>query len=152
MHEVNDRSTSAMINELVDHLELDAHPEGGWYRRIWTAPRSGTSERSGGSSILYLMAEGAPSRWHRIDAVELWQHSAGAPVELEIWAEDDPVVQASTLGPLVLEGHSAQVAIAAGRWQRARSTGGWSLAVCVVVPEFRFEGFELASPGWSPTS
>ena len=32
----------------------------------------------------------------------------------------------------------------------AEADRGWCLAACVVTPGFRFEGFELAPPGWEP--
>lgn len=35
-------------------------------------------------------------------------------------------------------------------WQSARSLGDWTLVGCTVAPDFRFEGFELAPPGWQP--
>jgi predicted cupin superfamily sugar epimerase len=28
--------------------------------------------------------------------------------------------------------------------------GAWGLATCVVVPEFRFDGFEMLPDDWSP--
>ena len=52
------------------------------------------------------------------------------------------------LGPDVLAGEVVQAVVPAGWWQAARSTGDWTLVSCTVSPGFRFEGFELAAPGW----
>jgi len=35
-------------------------------------------------------------------------------------------------------------------WQSAVTTGAFTLAGCTVAPGFRFEGFEMAPPGWEP--
>lgn len=137
-----------MIPRLVRHLGLEPHPEGGWYTRTWTAP--GGDGRAAGSSILYLLPADTTSRWHRIDATELWQHAAGAPIELSTWTDGDAAQHRHLLGPDLLDGEVPQAVIDPDVWQSARSTGAWSLAVCVVVPEFRFEHFELADEGWAP--
>jgi len=134
---------------IVEHLGLEPHPEGGWYRRTWTSGDVDADGRAAGSSILYLLDSSGASRWHRIDAAELWHHVAGAPIELSWWREGSGRSRA-TLGPDLLDGESPQVAIEARSWQSARTTGAWSLVACVVVPEFRFDGFELAPEGWTP--
>jgi predicted cupin superfamily sugar epimerase len=137
-----------VIQRLVRHLGLEPHPEGGWYTRTWTAP--GDDERADGSSILYLLPADTSSRWHRIDATELWQHAAGAPIELSTWTDGASTRRRATLGPDLLDGEVPQAVVPPDVWQSARSSGAWSLAVCVVVPEFRFEHFELAADGWAP--
>src|ERR1700683_2884930 len=66
---------------LIAALDLEPHPEGGWYRRTWVAEaRDGT--RPAGSAIYYLLLEGEVSAPHRIDATELWHFYAGDPLEL----------------------------------------------------------------------
>jgi predicted cupin superfamily sugar epimerase len=81
-----------------------------------------------------------------VDAAELWIWQAGAPLLLEMSGEVAPV----TLGPLPAEGQALQGLVVAGGWQSARSLGAWTLVTCTVSPAFRFEGFELAPPGWQP--
>lgn len=141
------------IGPLVERLGLEPHPEGGWFRRSWTAPDvvpDSDPARAAASSILYLLPVDAASQWHRIDASESWTHAGGAAVRLEIWAEGDERRGRHTLGPDVIGRDEAQVVVPPGAWQRARSRGEWSLVVCTVVPEFRFDSFELAPPGWQP--
>jgi uncharacterized protein len=136
---------------VVDRLAMEPHPEGGWFVRTWTAPDTDDNGRGSGSSILYLLDEGVTSRWHRIDAAELWHHAGGAPLELSWWSEDS-TTQRALLGPRVAQGDAPQVVIQPDVWQSARSLGTWSLVTCVVIPEFRFEGFEMAPEGWEPPS
>lgn len=139
------------IDQLVLRLGLELHPEGGYYRRTWTsAEQLGDDGRAAGSSILFLLPADVTSRWHRIDATELWQHAAGAPLQLSTWAGGSASARHQTLGADLADGEVPQVVVQPHVWQSARSLGAWSLATCVVVPEFRFEGFEMLPDDWSP--
>ncbi len=139
------------IDQLVLRFGLEPHPEGGFYRRTWTSPETAAGPgRAGGSSILFLLPADVESRWHRIDASELWQHAAGAPLRLSTWAGGEAAAHHSTLGPDLFDGEVPQVLVEPHVWQSARSLGAWSLAVCVVVPEFSFDGFEMLPDGWTP--
>ena len=129
--------------EIIRRLELVPHPEGGWFRQTWAGPEIGG--RASGTAILFLLRAGERSHWHRVDADEIWLWHAGAPLVLStgLAAARDLV-----LGPEVLGGQMPQLVVPAGWWQAARSTGEWTLVSCTVSPGFRFEGFELAPPGW----
>ena len=54
------------------------------------------------------------------------------------------------LGCDLLAGERPQAVERPGEWQAAESLGAWTLVGCTVAPGFRFEGFELAPPGWHP--
>lgn len=130
--------------EIIRRLELQPHPEGGWYRQTWVGPEVGG--RASGTAILFLLQAGERSHWHRVDADEIWLWHAGAPLILSL---GQTVAQDLRLGPEVLGTEVVQAVVPAGWWQAARSTGAWSLVSCTVSPGFRFDGFELAPPGWS---
>ena len=132
---------SKEVARLVEELDLAPHPEGGWFRRCWESPQRGPDGRRLGSAILFLLGEGAHTRWHRVDATELWTHAAGGAIHLEV-GDPHGATSSARLGHDVLAGDEAQVPVPAGEWQRARSQG-WALAVCTVVPEFVDEGFEM---------
>jgi predicted cupin superfamily sugar epimerase len=136
---------------LVAELGLTPHPEGGWYRETWRAP-AGEGERGAATAILFLLAAGERSHWHRVDADELWLWHAGGPLALLRAESDSAAVERVTLGGKVLAGEQPQVRIPAGWWQAAEAGTGWTLVSCVVAPAFQFEGFELAAPGWAPGS
>jgi predicted cupin superfamily sugar epimerase len=144
---VTDRSDAQAV---VDALHMQRHPEGGWYAETWRAPTGPAGERPAASTILYLLAAGEASHWHRVDAAEVWQWSGGEPLELRIWAEGDPVVTTVRLGGAVLEDDQPQAVVPIGAWQAARPVGAWSLVGCIVAPAFSFDGFELAPDGWEP--
>jgi predicted cupin superfamily sugar epimerase len=124
-------------------LGLAPHPEGGHYRELWRDQPEGGG-RGAGTSILFLLAAGECSHWHRVDAAEIWLWQAGAPLRLGIGTEE------LVLGPDAGGGQMLQAVVPAGAWQAARSLGGWSLVSCIVAPAFEFAGFEMAPPGWSP--
>lgn len=126
-------------------LDLQPHPEGGHYRETWRDVRP-DGGRGAGTAILFLLAVGQRSHWHRVDAAEMWLWQAGAPLALEIHGAEDIV-----LGPKLAEKQELQGLVPPGHWQAAHSLGAWTLVSCVVTPAFQFEGFELAPPGWSPT-
>lgn len=128
---------------IIAKLGLQRHPEGGWYRQTWVGPEVGG--RASGTAILFLLQAGERSHWHRVDADEIWLWHAGAPLVLAL---GETAATELWLGPDVLGAEVVQAVVPAGRWQAARSTGAWTLVSCTVSPGFRFEGFELASPGW----
>ena len=129
-------------------LHLLPHPEGGHYRELWRdQPPSG--QRGAGSSILFLLAAGERSLWHRVDAAEIWLWQGGSALLLGI-AGTAAGRQDLRLGPDLAGGDVLQGIVPAHAWQEARSLGGWTLVSCIVAPAFEFAGFELAPADWSP--
>ncbi|SOC08712.1 cupin domain-containing protein [Rhodobacter maris] len=134
-------------DQIIDRLRLQPHPEGGWYRQTWIA-EAAPGTRPAGTAILFLLKAGEASHWHRVDAAEIWHFHAGSPLELRLSATDAGPAQALRLGPDVLGGEVVQGIVPPFHWQAARTLGAWSLVGCTVSPGFRFEGFELAAPGF----
>lgn len=132
-------------DRIIRALDLAPHPEGGWYRQTWMAEGEG---RAAGTAILFLLKANERSHWHRVDAAEIWHFHAGAPLILSIAAEARGPARDLLLGPDVLAGQSVQGIVPPFHWQAARTTGDYSLVGCTVSPGFRFEGFELAPPGF----
>lgn len=139
-----------IADRIIRHLNLSPHPEGGHYRQTWIADiadAANTNEgtRPEGTAILFLLKAGETSRWHRIDAVEIWHYYAGAPLILSMAESGFGPARDFTLGPDVLNGESPQLIVPTHHWQAARSTGAYTLVGCTVSPAFRFEGFEMAN-------
>ncbi|UVF22211.1 cupin domain-containing protein (plasmid) [Microvirga terrae] len=136
---------------LIKTLQLQPHPEGGWYRETWRAEaREGT--RGSASAIYFLLEKGQSSHWHRVDAQEMWLWHAGHAISLSTAPADTGPVSSIRLGPGLLDGQMLQYLIQAGDWQAAQADTGWALMTCVVSPAFTFEGFSLAPEGWAPAS
>lgn len=133
-------------------LDLEPHPEGGWYRRTWCSDVviDEATGRRAGSAIVYLLAAGTSSAWHRVtDADELWLFHDGDALELSL-SPDGQQAETVLLGPDVQAGQRPQVVVPTGWWQSAHAPRRHALVTCTVTPEFRFEGFEMAPPGWTP--
>ncbi|WP_417622064.1 cupin domain-containing protein [Parasphingorhabdus sp.] len=134
---------------IIERLDLQPHPEGGWYRETWRAEAT-DGGRAGATAIYFLLEAGQGSHWHTVDATEVWLWHAGSPLALGTAARDDGPVSTIRLGPDILAGHSPQHLIPPGHWQAAEADQGWTLVSCMVSPGFEFAGFKLADPGWSP--
>ncbi len=128
--------------EIIAHLNLIPHPEGGHYRQTWIAENDG---RATGTCIYYLLQAGERSHWHRVDATEIWLYHAGAPLVISMAETGAGPAQDHVLTPELTEG-APQLIVPENHWQSARSTGGWTLVSCTVSPGFRFDGFTLAPP------
>ncbi|MDU9003799.1 cupin domain-containing protein [Sedimentitalea todarodis] len=131
-------------DEIITHLGLAPHPEGGWFRQTWVAENSG---RPGGTCIYFLLQGDQVSHWHRVDATEIWLFHAGAPLVLSISANMDGPATDHLLTPDLTKG-APQIIVPEDHWQSAQSTGAHTLVSCTVCPGFQFEGFTLAPPGF----
>ena len=137
---------------LIEALQLQPHPEGGWYRETWRGPQN-EAGRAIGTAILFLLESHQRSHWHRVDAHELWIWQTGDPFALLTSADERGSPQTITLGPEITAGQSLQGMVEPRCWQAAEPIGGsagYTLVSCVVTPGFEFSGFELAPPGWHP--
>jgi len=121
-------------------LALAPHPEGGWYRELYRSPirvSAQGKERSAATTIYYLLERRQLSRWHTVEADEIWHFYCGARLELFAY---DPAAERLTrhlLGEPTDDARPVAV-IPAGAWQAARSLGEYSLAGCSVAPGFEF--------------
>lgn len=129
--------------QIIHHLGLQPHPEGGWYRQTWVADGPG---RPAGTCIYFLLKAAERSHWHRVDATEIWLYHSGAPLILSRAATSAGPATETLLGPDLAGGEAPQLIVPAHHWQAARSTGDWTLVSCTVSPGFTFAGFDLAPP------
>ena len=72
---------------LAQRLDLQPHPEGGWFRQTWRSPVSFEPAGYGGprraaTAIYFLLHPGERSRWHVVRSDELWLWHSGGPLEL----------------------------------------------------------------------
>ncbi len=137
-------------DEIIARLGLAPHPEGGHFRETFRDPRTDAAGRAASTAIYFLLRRGEISRWHTVDAVEIWHWHAGAPLELAIAPPPRGAITRRRLGADLATGEEPQIAIPAGHWQQARSLGDWTLVGCTVAPGFQFEGFVMAPPGFEP--
>jgi uncharacterized protein len=102
-------------DQVVKHLGLTPHPEGGYYREIFRSPlqvETKAGSRALSTVVQYLLTSREPSRFHRLRSDELWLYQGGAPAQLALLGEG------LTLQALGLD--SPQVLVTAGSWMGAR--------------------------------
>ncbi len=131
--------------ELVQALNLEAHPEGGWFREIFRSAQNVTTARGPRSALTcidYLLEAGQVSRWHVVESDEIWHYHGGAPLELLVFQPAEGVFSRRVLGPPAAGQHPTGI-VRAGEWQAARSLGEWTLVGCDVGPGFDFTDFAL---------
>jgi uncharacterized protein len=143
-------SEDLTASDVIRLLDLKPHPEGGHFRETFRDTRLVEKHRAASTAIYFLLARGERSHWHRVDAVEIWHWSAGAPLELEI-SQSEGRIQRVTLGKDFASGQRPQAIVSAHAWQAAQTLGDWTLCGCTVAPGFDFAGFEMAPAGWVPT-
>ena len=134
-------------DDIIAHLNLTPHPEGGFYRQTWVAENQG---RPVGTCIYFLLKSGQSSHWHKVDATEIWLYHAGAPLILSLSATDDGPATDHLLTPDLSKG-APQIIVPENHWQAARTTGDYTLVSCTVSPGFDFTGLTLAPPGFDIT-
>jgi predicted cupin superfamily sugar epimerase len=135
-------------DEIIRLLGLQAHPEGGHYREMFRDTAGGASGRAHSTAIYFLLRADEVSRWHRVDAVEVWHWYAGAPLLLTV--ADASGRRDVRLGADLGAGERPQAVVPAYAWQQAQSLGAWTLVGCTVAPAFEFAGSEIAPAGFQP--
>lgn len=134
---------------IIAALDLKPHPEGGYYCETFRDSAT-TNGRAHSTAIYFLLKAGEVSRWHRVDAVEIWHWHKGAPLELSI--VENGATSRIALGADIGRGERPQGIVPKGTWQMAKSLGAYTLVSCTVAPGFEFSGFELAPEGFDPSS
>ena len=130
-------------SELITQLQLERHPEGGYYREIFRSaelvePADGRGPRAALTTIYFLLPAGIVSRWHRVTSDEVWHLYEGGPLEV---LSVDPVFGAPS--PHRREAPAPGCTVAAAHWQAARTLGDYALVGCTVGPGFDFEDFTI---------
>lgn len=141
--------------QLIDALDLQPHPEGGYFRETYRGelmlPRDTlgpgyTGPRAVGTAIYYLLTADTFSAMHRVRSDEMFHFYLGDPAEL-LDLTSDGTGRLVTLGANVPTGQTLQHLVRAGNWQGTRLTPGgeYALMGCTVGPGFDFDDFEMAS-------
>ncbi|MFF0493258.1 cupin domain-containing protein [Nocardia sp. NPDC004068] len=124
-------------------LDLEPHPEGGWFRETWRSPVEFAPEgypgpRAAATAIYFLLMPGEKSAPHTVRSDELWLWHGGGPLALDIGGEE------IVLGPDIERGQRPQAVVPGGVTQSARPLGpDHVLVTCVVSPGFDFADFRL---------
>ena len=127
-------------HKAIEKLQLEPHPEGGYYRQLYGNDATGKKDIS---TIYYMLTDSDISAFHRLHGVtEIWYYHAGEPLNLYV---------IDIKGNLTIHQLSPdaemQVVILPEEWFAAEipSKKGFCLVGCAVAPAFSFENFELGN-------
>jgi len=135
-------------------LELQKHPEGGWFKEVYRAdelikkehlPERFSGERHHSTSIYFLLTSNTFSAFHRIKSDELWHFYAGSACTIYMIDESGKYSEI-LLGNDPGKGEVFQCTIPKGVWFGAKvnDDNSFVIAGCTVSPGFNFDDFELA--------
>lgn len=132
------------IRTIISDLQLEPHPEGGYYRETFRSSLKTEAGRASGTAIYYLLPEGEFSAFHRVrSADEQWHLYRGGDLELHLI--DRSGNYSLNLLSSNFERGRPTCTVEADIYQAARPvTGaGYCLCGCTVAPGFEFEDFEM---------
>lgn len=145
----------------VKDLDLQAHPEGGYYKETYRSDNqielsSIFTDRSGkrnlSTGIYFLLDSISFSAFHRIQSDEMWHFYDGDSLLVHcISPEGDYHCQ--RVGRKLDKGDVLQFVVKAGTWfaSEVEEGGDYSLVGCTVSYGFDFQDFELAGPSLMKT-
>ncbi len=149
--EMKSHSHSQEVKQLINALKLEAHVEGGYYRRTFQAdhrPKIKTEhgDRFYMTSILYLLTSQSPvGHFHqnRSDIMHVFQK--GDPITYFLIYPDGRL-ETRVLGSDITKGHELQFVVSGGVWKASKLNDGgeYGLITEVVVPGFDFDDMTLA--------
>ena len=125
------------VQDWIDRLQLNPHPEGGFYRETYRSAHS--------TAIYYLLPGSHVSRLHRLKSDELFHHYAGTTLTVHVLAPDGSY-EARLVGGDAAAGALPQTIVPGGHWFGAtvEQPDGYALVGCTVSPPFEFANFEMA--------
>jgi predicted cupin superfamily sugar epimerase len=147
---------SWQAEDWVRALQLQPHPEGGYFREVYRAagtipavalPRHfAGGDRAYSTSIYFLLRSGERSLLHQIASDEVWHFYAGSGLTIHMITPSG-VYERLPLGINVEDGEQLQQVVPATAWFGAtvNDPNTFSLVGCTVAPGFDFRDFRLAS-------
>lgn len=137
------------ISKLVEALDLSPHPEGGFFKEVYRndeeVRRKDGTVRSAGTAIYFLLPSGICTEWHRQASDEQWHFYEGDKLMLEVVDPKGSFRQLPLCSKLSADCSYQQI-VPKNSWQRAYTTGTYSLVGCTVSPGFEFDEFEMIKP------
>lgn len=134
-------------NDFISQLQLEAHPEGGFYKSTFAASEgvaTHNGSRSLYTSIYFLLRSDDISHLHRLQSDELWYYHAGSPLTVHM-IYPDGTYEAKKLGLNIANGEAPQILVPKHTifGSSVDDVDTFSLVGCMVAPGFDFADFEL---------
>jgi uncharacterized protein len=141
---VSFNSDMTQLQQLINNLELQAHPEGGYYKETYRAAQTiDGQDRQLLTSIYFLLTAENVSKFHRIKSDELWYFHAGSPLIVHTLSERGH--EQHHLGLDLSKGQQPFLWIPKDTifGSSILDDEGYALVSCAVAPGFDFRDFEL---------
>lgn len=136
---------------VIEALQLEAHVEGGYFRRTFQADHRAKLELPIGerftlTSIFYMLTSDSPiGHWHRNRSDIIHYFHLGAPVTYYL-LHPDGALETATLGSNLAAGHQLQLAVPGGVWKASHlPAGDYGLISEAVAPGFEYEDMTLGT-------
>jgi predicted cupin superfamily sugar epimerase len=140
-------------HQWIQRLQLQPHPEGGWYRQTYRAPLtlphaalpSHPGDRAASTAIYFLLAGDQFSAFHRLRSDEVWHFYAGSELIVHVIGPDGTYSEI-LLGNDMQASQQFQAVVPSGCWfgSSLRHPDTYALVGCTVAPGFDFADFEMA--------
>jgi predicted cupin superfamily sugar epimerase len=133
------------IQQLISQLNLQPHPEGGYFAETYRAEESidtQNGQRNLMTAIYFLLTSDDISRFHVIQSDELWFHHEGS--DLSVHVLDETGHQILRVGKNHPDARAQQL-VPAGKifGSTVNEPHSYALVSCVVAPGFDFRDFKL---------
>lgn len=140
-----DMNSKARIQALIEQFDLQAHPEGGYYKETYRSVETIDGEQSLMTSILFLLTSDNASNFHRIQSDEHWYFHEGSPLVVHVIGESGH--EQRLLGLDLTAGQRPYQLVKKKEifGSEVQVEGGYALVSCAVAPGFMFRDFELFS-------
>jgi len=140
-------------NRIIRLLNLQKHPEGGYYSEVFRSdeiigkkslPARYKSKRCLHTSIYFLLKGNDFSAFHRLNTDEIWHFYSGSKILIHI-IENKNRINTFILGNNLKAGEKFQIIVKKGHWFAAEveDKKSYALIGCTMSPGFDFEDFEL---------
>lgn len=138
-------NSKARIQALIEQFDLQAHPEGGYYKETYRSVETIDGEQSLMTSILFLLTSDNASNFHRIQSDEHWYFHEGSPLVVHVIGESGH--EQRLLGLDLTAGQRPYQLVKKKEifGSEVQVEGGYALVSCAVAPGFMFRDFELFS-------
>ena len=140
------------IAELVEHLDLEQHIEGGYFRQTFKPQNGHVISTDGGdrvtmTSIYYLLTSDSPiGHFHKNTSDLVHYFHAGDPITYYLIYPDGRL-ETKVLGANVLAGDSFQLVVKGGVWKASaispNGINGYGLIGEAVAPGFEYTDMQL---------
>ena len=141
--------------EIIDFLDLQEHPEGGYFKETYRSsdsiPQNALDSKFGGdrnhsTGIYFLLTSEKFSAFHKINQDEMWHFYKGTALKLHTISADGDY-SFVIIGNDLAKGEVPQHTVKGGDWFAAEvmNKDSYTLVGCTVAPGFDFADFVLPS-------